>query len=67
MRELGVIIHMLDEYKRACNGPVRESPVLIASPSKEDSGESAHMRRHARVFAARIQNVCMKMKAQTKI
>ena len=38
------------------DGPVHEISVLLASASSEGSGESAHMRRLARAFAARIHN-----------
>ena len=41
--------------------------VLIASVSSEGSGESAHMRRFARAFAADILKVWMLMTAQTKV
>ena len=33
--------------------------MLIASASSEGTGESAHMRKVARVFAPRIHNVCI--------
>ena len=47
--------------------PVHEISVLSASASSEGSGESAQLRRLARVFAARIHKVWMKMNTETKI
>ena len=41
--------------------------VLIALSSIEDPGESVHMHRHARVFAARIPKVGVLIKTLTKI
>ena len=48
------------------NWPLHVISVLIASASSEGSGESAHMRRLARTFAACLHKVDMQMKAQTK-
>ena len=41
--------------------------VLIALSSIEDPGESVLMHRHARVFAARLPNVGVLIKTQTKL
>ena len=40
-------------------GPVHEFSLLIPSMSSEGSGESAHMHRLTRAFAARINKVWM--------
>ena len=47
--------------------PGQDMFVDIALSSNEVSGKSAHMRRLAREFAARIYKVWMQMKAQSKL
>ena len=45
---------------------VHKISIRITSPSCQSSGQSAHLRRLARAFAARIHEIKMKMKAQIK-
>ena len=51
-----IILLVLSCISLHMDGPVHEISLLLASASSEGSGESAHMRRLARAFAARIHN-----------
>ena len=51
-----IILLVLSCNRLHMEGAVHEISLLLASASSKGSGESAHMRRLARAFAARIHN-----------
>ena len=63
--KITVVYRFLDFFAKKIYWSLHEIPVFIASASRKGLGKSAHV-HPGRAFAARIDEVQIKMKVQTK-